>query len=26
LKWKTEKSLEEALADAWKWEQKLAKK
>ncbi len=26
LNWKTEKSLEQALEDAWKWEQKLAKK
>lgn len=26
LHWKTEKSLEDALRDAWRWEQKLAKK
>lgn len=26
LNWKTEKTLEEALRDAWRWEQKLAQK
>jgi UDP-glucose 4-epimerase len=26
LGWKTEHTLEEALADAWRWQQKLAKK
>jgi UDP-glucose 4-epimerase len=26
LHWKTEKTLEEALKDAWRWECKLAKK
>ncbi len=26
LGWKTEKSLEDALEDAWRWEQKIAKK